>query len=112
MNSRHSALLWAAQRISAAVLALFVVVHLATMIYAVQGGLTAEEILGRTRDSVVLLLFYCGFVVSVAIHAPIGLRNILMEHFGWRGPSLTMAMGFVGFLLLVLGFRAAWGVFS
>ena len=38
-------MLWIAQRASAAVLALCVVVHLATIIYAVRGGLTAAEIL-------------------------------------------------------------------
>ena len=37
--------LWYAQRVSAIVLAVCVVVHLATMIYAVRGGLTAAEIL-------------------------------------------------------------------
>ena len=112
MSPRHVAILWAAQRISAAALALFVVVHLATMIYAVQGGLTAEEILGRTQGNVAWLLFYGGFVIAAAIHAPIGLRNIAMEHFGWRGPSLEVVMGLIGLLLLILGFRAAWGVFS
>lgn len=112
MSPRHTALLWAAQRISAAALALFVVVHLITMIYAVQGGLTAEEILARTRGNLVWLLFYGSFVVAVAIHAPIGLRNIAIEHLGWRGPSLTAVMALVGLLLLILGFRAAWGVFS
>ena len=39
MKARTQALLWLAQRASAAVLALCIVVHLATMIYAVRGGL-------------------------------------------------------------------------
>lgn len=112
MNARNVALLWAAQRASAVVLAVFVVVHLATMIYAVQGGLSAEEILGRTRGSVGWLLFYGGFVIAAAIHAPIGLRNIAMEHLGWRGPSLDVVMWLVGLLLLILGLRAGWGVFA
>src|SRR5574341_1374263 len=43
--------LWAAQRASAAVLALCVAVHLATIVYAVQGGLTGAEILARTRGN-------------------------------------------------------------
>ena len=40
---------WYWQRISAMVLALCVLVHLAIMIYAVRGGLSAQEILARTR---------------------------------------------------------------
>src|ERR1700746_3715237 len=68
--------LWLAQRASAAVLALCVAVHLATMIIAVRGGLSAADILGRTRDSFGWAAFYGLFVLAVAIHAPIGLRTI------------------------------------
>jgi fumarate reductase subunit C len=56
VNARDQALLWAAQRISAAVLALCVVVHLVTIIYAVRNGLSAAEILGRTRGNVLAFL--------------------------------------------------------
>ena len=79
MQRARQSLLWLAQRASAAVLALCVVVHLATMIVAVRGGLTAAEILGRTRGSVAWAAFYGVFVVGVAIHAPIGLRTIVAE---------------------------------
>ena len=48
-------LLFLAQRLSAAVLALAVAVHLATILYAVRGGLTAGEILApHPRQSGVL----------------------------------------------------------
>jgi fumarate reductase subunit C len=53
-------MLWLAQRASAAVLAICVVVHLATIIYAVQGGLTAGEILSRTRGNAGWFAFYNG----------------------------------------------------
>jgi fumarate reductase subunit C len=43
--------LWLAQRASAVVLALCVAVHLVTMSAGVGGGLTAAEMLGRTRCS-------------------------------------------------------------
>ena len=49
MSARAETRLWLAQRASAAVLALCVAVHLVTMIAAVRGGLTAAEMLGRTR---------------------------------------------------------------
>ncbi|MBM3573407.1 MAG: succinate dehydrogenase, partial [Alphaproteobacteria bacterium] len=83
MAARVGALLWLAQRGSAAVLALCVAVHLATVICAVQGGLSAAEILSRTRGSVGWLAFYVVFVLAVAVHAPIGLRAILREATGW-----------------------------
>lgn len=104
-------LLWIAQRASAAVLALCVVVHLATIIYAVQGGLTAAEILGRTRGNTAWLAFYSIFVLAVAVHAPIGLRSVLMEWLGWRARSRDVVL--VGFSLALawMGMRAALGVF-
>ena len=76
MSARSETMLWIAQRATAALLALCVVVHLATMIVAVRGGLTATEILGRTRGSVGWATFYGLFVLAVAIHAPIGLRTV------------------------------------
>lgn len=112
MSARYVATLWLAQRLTAAVLAVFVVVHLATMIYAVQGGLSAAEILARTQGSVVWLAFYGAFVVAAAIHAPIGLRSIFIEHLNWRGMRLEIAVMLIGLALLVLGFRAVWGVYA
>ena len=50
MSVRAQVLIWTAQRISAAVLAVCVVVHLVTIIYAVRNGLSAAEILDRTRE--------------------------------------------------------------
>src|SRR6185503_8797756 len=45
LRVRTQVLLWAAQRISALVLAVCVVVHLVTTIYAIRNGLSAAEIL-------------------------------------------------------------------
>ncbi len=67
--------LWIAQRASAAVLALCVLVHLATIIYAVHHGLTGAAILARTRGNAGALAFYCLYVLAIAVHAPIGLRS-------------------------------------
>jgi len=103
--------LWVAQRVSAAVLALCVAAHLATIVYAVRGGLSAAEILGRTRGSAAWLAFYATFVIAAAIHAPIGLRSILREWAKWRGRSLDLAMLAFSALLLVLGGRAALAVY-
>lgn len=103
--------LFLAQRISAAVLAFAVTIHLATIIYAVRGGLTAGEVLGRTRGNGWFLALYVVFVVAVAIHAPIGLRNIAREWTAWRGRSLDAVLTLFAALLLALGLRAALAVY-
>jgi fumarate reductase subunit C len=105
-------MLWIAQRASAAVLALCVVVHLATMIYAIRGGLSAAEILGRTRGNIPWLMFYSLFVLAVTVHAPIGLRSALGEWLGWRGRSCDVFLVVVAMLLAALGMRAVLGVFT
>lgn len=104
--------LWIAQRASAAVLALCVAVHLAMIIYAVQGGLTAAEILERTRGHAGWLAFYSVFVLAVTIHAPIGLRSVLAEWLGWRGRSRDAVLALFALLLAWMGMRAALGVFA
>ena len=107
-----SPLLFVAQRATAFVLALAVAVHLGTILYAVRGGLTAAEILARTHGNVGFALFYGVFVVAVAIHAPIGLRNVLREWTRWRGRTLDLALALFAFLLLGLGLRAVFAAFS
>ncbi len=109
---RTQVLLWGAQRISAMVLALCVIVHLVTMIYAVRSGLSAAEILGRTQGSVAWFAFYSVFVVAVAVHAPIGLRTIISETIDWRGRGLDVLAGVIGLSLAMWGMRAVIGVFS
>jgi fumarate reductase subunit C len=103
-------LLWAAQRASAAVLAICVLVHLVTIVYAMRSGLTAGEILGRTRGSVGWAAFYGVFVAAVAVHAPIGLRNVLAETLRWRTRGLDIAMFALGLLLAAWGWRAVYAV--
>ncbi len=110
MSARAETRLWLAQRASAAVLALCVAVHLLTMIVAVRGGLTAAEMLGRTRGSMAWAAFYGLFVLAVSIHAPIGLRTVASEWLGWRGRAADLACMIVGVALLALGARAILAV--
>ena len=112
MSRRSDSALWIAQRATAAVLAVCVVVHLITIIYAVRGGLTAAEILERTRGSVGWLAFYTVFVLAVAIHAPIGLRPVVTEWLGWRGRSRDVIAFVFGALLAWMGMRAVLTVFA
>ena len=110
MSARREAALWVAQRGTAVVLAFCVVVHLATIIYAVRGGLTAAEILERTRGSVAWAVFYGVFVIAAAIHGAIGLRAIAAEWLRWRGDSAELFVTAVGLVLTLAGLRAVAAV--
>jgi fumarate reductase subunit C len=110
VSARSETRLWLAQRASAAMLALCVLVHLTTMIVAVKGGLTAAEILGRTRGNPTWAAFYAVFVAAVAIHAPIGLRTIASEWLQWRGRGADACWLVVGVSLFVIGLRAVAAV--
>jgi fumarate reductase subunit C len=111
LNTRSQVLLWGAQRVSAMVLALCVVVHLATIIYAVRNGLSAAEILERTRGNGLFAAFYAVFVAAVSVHAPIGLRTLLAEMVGWRGRGADVFAVAVAMSLAMWGTRAVWAVF-
>lgn len=102
--------LYMLQRITALLMAPLVLGHLAVMIYAVQGGLTAAEILGRTQGSALWFLFYGIFVVAVAIHGAIGLRTVAFEWGGLKGSALDAFMWIIGACLFALGARAVWAV--
>lgn len=111
MTYKAQTILWVAQRASAAVLGLCVVVHLATMIYAVRGGLTAAEILARTQGSIAWLAFYSIFVVAIVVHVPIGLRTVFVEWLGWRGKSRDLALALFSVVIGWMGMRAVFAVF-
>lgn len=112
MSVRGETRLWIAQRASAAVLALCVLVHLAVIVYAVRGGLSGAEILARTRGNAGWFAFYSLFVLAVTVHAPIGLRAVLGEWFGWRGRSRDATLLVFAMLLAWMGMRAVFGVFA
>jgi fumarate reductase subunit C len=112
MSRRGEVLLWVAQRVTAGVLGVCVLVHLATIVYAVRGGLGAAEILGRTRGNVAWAAFYVIFVMAVAVHGTIGLRTIAAEWLGFRGRAAEVVMVLVGVGLALLGLRAVVAVFG
>lgn len=104
--------LWVVQRVSAVVLAVTVLVHLVTIVYAVQGGLSAAEILARTQGQASWLAFYAVFAVAAGVHGAIGLRTIIQEWTAWRGRSLNALTVFLAAGLSTTGLTAAWGVFA
>jgi len=112
MSVRAETKLWLAQRATGAVLGICVIVHLATMIVAVQGGLTAAEISARVTSSGLWFAFYSLFVLATAVHAPIGLRTVLSEMTELsKGRVDLLAFLFAAFLL-VAGLRVVFGFFS
>jgi len=76
----------------------------------VRGGLTAGDILARTHGSLGVFAFYSVFVLAVAVHAPIGLRNVIREWTPWRGRSLDAILIAFALMLLALGLRAVIAV--
>ncbi len=112
MSVRHEVRLWAAQRLTAAILGLCVIVHLATIVYAVRGGLSGAEILARTRANPGFAAFYAVFAVSAALHAAIGLRTIAAEWLGFRGEAAEFVMTVAGLVLTIAGLRAVWALFG
>jgi succinate dehydrogenase subunit C len=98
------------QRATAALMAPLVLVHIGVILYATRQGLSAGEILSRTRGSIVWGAYYGVFVGAVSIHAAIGIRNVLAE---WSPLTDRRAGQFAiafGLLLAALGFRAVAAV--
>ncbi|MCP5266628.1 MAG: succinate dehydrogenase [Burkholderiaceae bacterium] len=102
--------LFALQRVSAMLVAPFVLVHLGLMLYAAKGGLSAAEILERTRGSGGWAVFYGVFVVAVAVHAPIGVRNVLVEWTRLPRRGIDFVCALFALVLLGLGARAVFAV--
>ena len=103
-----TSLRFAAQRLSAIVLAVCVLVHLVTIVYATRHGLSAAAIVARVRSGAFWPAFYAVFVAAVAVHAPLGVRVILDEWSGLRGRGVDVLLALFGGVLLVAGGRAVW----
>lgn len=102
--------LYLAQRLSAAVMLPLILVHLGTILYAVDAGLTAAEILARTRGSLFWGGFYGLFVAAAALHAAIGLRSVLGEWTQLKGRPLDGVALLFALVLAGLGARAVYAV--
>lgn len=98
------------QRLTAVLMVPLIAVHLIVIIYATNRGLSAADILGRTRGSVAWGLYYSLFVLAASIHGAIGVRGVAREWLGMREPALDRLMWVFGLILLVLGLRAVFAV--
>jgi fumarate reductase subunit C len=91
------------QRGTAALMVPLVAIHIAVIFYATRQGLSAADILSRTRGSIVWGAYYGLFVAAVSIHAAIGVRNVLAEwsplserHAGWLALLFGLALAALG----------------
>ncbi len=98
--------LFLAQRISAIILGPLVLVHLGLILFAVRNGLSGAEILSRTQGSISWSVFYGLFVLSITVHAPIGLRNILQEWTRVSQRTINIIALLFALIFLALGLRA------
>jgi fumarate reductase subunit C len=98
------------QRLTAALMVPLVVVHVAVIFYATRKGLSAAEVLGRTRGSIAWAAFYGTFVAAVSIHAAIGVRNVLIEWSPLNERHAGIFAAIFGCCLLLLGLRAVAAV--
>lgn len=99
------------QRLTGAMLAVCLAIHLVTVIYAVNGELSAAEIAGRVRGSTSWIAFYGFFMLTVVIHATIGLRNIFSELSDLGERTIGLISSTYAVIALILGFfalRAIW----
>ena len=101
---------WYWQRISAMVLALCVLVHLITIVYAVRSGLSAEALLARTHGNLPFAVFYVLFLLACVMHVPIGLARIGEEWLGMAASTAGFAARMFALLLLLLGLTAVYAV--
>ena len=111
-GARGQTHLWVVQRVTAMVLGVAVLVHLVTIILAVRGGLSAAEIIARTRGNEAWLAFYAVFALAAGLHGAIGLRNIAAETIRLRGRGADLAWLAIGLLTAGFGIRAAIGLYA
>jgi len=110
MSNRVEFKLWLAHRISGMALGFFVMVHLAGMIIAIQGGLSSSEILQRTSGNYAWGLFYSLFTIAAAVHSSIGLRTVAREVLGWKGVSANVVLSSFFLGLCFVGLSAVGGL--
>src|SRR6516164_1183454 len=98
------------QRATGAIMAPLVLVHIAVIFYATRQGMSATDVLARTRGSIAWAAFYGLFVVAVSVHASIGVRNVLYEWLPLNERRAGVCAVAFGILLAVLGMRAVAAV--
>ena len=94
---------WLAQRISAIVMAVYVLLLIVTLLAVRPSGYDGwKGLMSQGWMRIATLLF----LVSLILHAWVGMRDILMDYIKPTGLRLAMQVG----VILVLAVYAAWTV--
>ncbi len=99
------------QRLTGVILFVLLLIHLLTIIIAVQGELTVAEIVNRVRGNTVWFSFYGLFIVTAVIHAAIGLSNVISELSNFGERIVRFIVGLYSISSLTLGYfalRSIW----
>ena len=102
--------LYLLQRLTAALMVPLIALHIWLIYYATAGGLTAADILSRTRGSTGWGAYYATFVVLASVHAAIGVRNVLADWSRLDEPGLDCVAWLFAVVLMSTGFRAVAAV--
>jgi fumarate reductase subunit C len=102
--------LYILQRATAVLMVPLIVLHIAVIFYATRKGLSAADILSRTRGSIGWGLAYGLFVLAASVHAAIGLRAVAVEWAHATPRAADAIMWGAGIGLLLLGLRAVAAV--
>jgi fumarate reductase subunit C len=102
--------LYAWQRLTAVLMVPLLLLHVAVILYATGNGLTAAEILARTRGSLLWAVNYGVLVAAASVHAGIGIRSVLIEWTPLAERAASLVATGIGVLLLGLGWRAVVAV--
>ena len=104
--------LYLLQRLTAVLMVPLIIAHLVTIIYAAHHGLSAAEILGRTRGSLGWATFYGSFVLLAAVHASLGVRSVAADWTPLRSAALDALMWLFCLALVLLGARGVYAVIA
>lgn len=94
------------QLATAVVLLPLILVHIGLVVFVIVSGASAAEIIGRIEGSIGWALYYGAFVIALAIHGPIGMRNVLLTWTSWRGSSLDVVACLLMIGLSLIGLKA------
>ncbi len=102
--------LYILQRATAVLMVPLILAHIVDIFYATRKGLSAADILSRTRGSIGWAAYYGLFVIAAAIHASIGVRTVAIEWGGLHNRGADVVMWGMGLILFTLGMRAVIAV--
>ena len=102
--------LYMIQRGSAALMVPLIALHIWLIYYATAKGLTAADVMYRTRGNWGWGAYYTAFVLLATMHAAIGIRGVLADWTALDRPALDTTAMLFAVVLLTTGLRAVAAV--